>query len=296
MKQKFIIYTFSFNIVSGGVIVLHQLCDLLNQQGHDAKLWIYKKPIFDKKRPFLSLAKIFKYKTRKRFKTHHSFNTPIAKASDLENAIVIYPEIIDGNPLNAKHVVRWLLHKPGFHSGRINYGNDELIFGYGKECSGSGIIIDDSNLLVLRYIMSDVYKQKNFEKRSGSCYMVRKGIDKPFVHDEDAICVDTYTHEELSEIFNKVERFISYDPYTYYTTYASLCGCDSIVIPDDTVSKEQWHPKEADRYGIAYGLDDITYSKESKNLMIYYIKAQEKESFDAAQKFASKCIEHFIKN
>ena len=70
----------------------------------------------------------------------------------------------------------------------------------------------------------------------------------------------------------------------------------SIVIPDDTVSKEQWHPKEADRYGIAYGLDDITYSKESKNLMIYYIKAQEKESFDAAQKFASKCIEHFIKN
>lgn len=290
MKQKFVIYSHSFNINSGGIIVLHQLCHLLNENGYEAYLWPHKKPIFDKKNPLKSAYKFIKYLSRKRFKTNSLFNTPIATSKDLEDSIIVYPEIIDGNPLKAKKVVRWLLHKPGFHFGKFDFGNNELIFGYGKECSGSGIVVNDENVLAIKYIMNDIYKQTNFEKRSGSCYMIRKGKNKTIVHDEkESILVDSFSHKQLSEIFNKSKIFISYDTYTYYSTYASLCGCISIIIPDEGVSKHDWHPKIEDTYGLSYGLDDIKYANDTKELLCEYINQQEGKNNKMVEDFVINC-------
>ena len=296
MKQKFVIYAYSFNINSGGVIVLFQLCHLLNLQGYQASIWMHKNPIFNYKKPFSSLYYKYKFIIRKKFKTHSVFNTPIATTKDLKDAIVIYPEIVDGNPLNADKVVRWLLHKPGFHSGKINYGVNDLILGYGKECSGSNLVITDEKVLITKYIMTDIYKQTNFKDRKGSCHMIRKGIGKPFIHDSDSILVDSMSHLELSKVFNQMEFFISYDPYTYYTTYAALCGCKSIVIPDTGINKEEWHPNIKDTYGIAYGVDDIDFISKSKHLLIEHIHEQENDNINAVNNMITQCQIHFGNN
>ncbi|MFW2602026.1 hypothetical protein [Aliarcobacter butzleri] len=295
--MKFIIYTHRYNVNSGGLIVLHFLCHLLNSLGEEAYLWPSYRPIFDIKKPFKSLIQILKYykkELHRPFAINENWNTPILKnKKEVDNSIVVYPEIVKNNPLGAKYVVRWLLHKPGFHDGKVNFGKNELIFGYGEKFSTFEYPITKSNTLYLTYIMTDIYKQTNFSNRQGSCHMIRKGRNKNFVHEKSSLLVDGMTHEELNRIFNQKKYFISYDTYTYYSIYASLCGCISIVIPDDGISKTEWHPKIEDTYGLAYGIDDIEYAKNTKQKMIEYIKLQENYNMISVKNFVEKCNNYF---
>ena len=103
--KPFIIYTYPFSFGIGGVVVLHKLCDLLNSLGQ--KAYIFPEPFPGQTEPFFLL--------------NESYNTPIITQeilSDINNCIVIYPEVIRGNPLNAKNIVRYLLAKP------FSFGND----------------------------------------------------------------------------------------------------------------------------------------------------------------------------
>ncbi|MBD3839357.1 MAG: hypothetical protein IE878_03090 [Epsilonproteobacteria bacterium] len=148
--MKFIIYSHRYDINSGGLIVLHFLCHLLNNLGYEAYLWPSYRPIFNNKRPIKSLGQFVKYyrkELHRSFIVNKNWNTPIAKrGQELENAIVIYPEVVDGNPLNAKDVVRWLLHKPGFHGGKINFGVKDMIIGFGEKFSTQEFPINKDNL------------------------------------------------------------------------------------------------------------------------------------------------------
>jgi len=38
---------------------------------------------------------------------------------------------------------------------------------------------------------------------------------------------------------------------------AAMCGCTPVVIPDPGLTREQWTPEGGDRYGVAYGVDDV---------------------------------------
>lgn len=123
-KPNFIIYAPAYKDDSGGIIVLHKLCHLLNELGHQAYLWPNQFGV----RPTL-WKKIKRSLKKFPYHTNSEYNTPIANKSLFhENSIVVYSEVDYGNPLAAKNVVRWLLHKPGFHTGVINYGKNELTF------------------------------------------------------------------------------------------------------------------------------------------------------------------------
>lgn len=295
-NKKLIIYTYEFDLNSGGVIVLHQLCHLLNKIGFQAYLWPAHRKYYPLNKFFSRIFHGLEYYFQQRknpFKTNECFYTPIASHRDLEGAIVLYPEVVNGNPLKARHIVRWLLHKPGFHTGEVEFCDDELIFGYGKECSGSGYQIDEENTLIIRYIMLDIYMQTNFGERSGACHMVRKGDGKSIVHDANSVQVDGLSHEEICKVFNDSKIFITYDPYTYYSTYASICGCDSVVIPDEGVKKEAWRGREKERYGISYGLKDIEYGRKTKKMMFEYIDSQERGNEESVMHFITRCLAHF---
>ena len=222
------------------------------------------------------------------------FETPVATPRDLEGAIVIYPEIVNGNPLRARHVVRWLLHSPGFHTGQYKYGKGDRFFFYQKAFDDTALNPDNDNLLKTVFVRDDIYQQRNFGSRNGSCYFLRKGKDRQIVHPlEDSILVDGLTHRELAEVFDRVDRCISYDPYTMYSHFAALCGCDSIVVPVDGVSKEEWYPDPADRYGLAYGFDDVGEARRTRPLLLPHMKRQESEANDSVGAFIAKCERYF---
>jgi len=197
-------------------------------------------------------------------RTNPALNTPtlsLAAAQALakqNDTIVIYAEIMAGNPLGAKHVVRWLLHDPGFHSGHIYYEPGELYFRFNsavKPFTFPGSTTSEHFLEVVHYPL-DLYNLTGAlpeNERQGTAYCLRKGAHKPIVHGlSNSICIDKLPHEEVAQIFKRITHFYCYDTLTAYYHLAAICGCKVVLIPDEDVAKEQWLTPPA-RLGIAYG-------------------------------------------
>lgn len=297
--MNFIIYAYKYNDDSGGTVVLHKLCHLLNQLGYDAKLWPNYKPEKHTKYYFFKLLKYYKKKFRRKFLVNPKWNTPLATQKDLKSTtLVIYAEVVDGNPLNAQNIVRWLLHKPGFHThGKINYTSNELYFYYLKSYVIPSLNIEESNELYLPNNREDTYFQNNFGSRNGSCYILRKGKKRTIVHDlTHSILIDGKSHDEISKIFNDVEFCISYDTYTMYSVYASMCGCKSIIVPEDSITKEQWCPDINQSYGLAYGFDDIEYAEATKKLLFERFEKENLQTLTQLKIFIEKCHSFLIDN
>jgi hypothetical protein len=298
--KKFLICTPSYSENNGGAIALHKLCHLLNQNNREAYLFpivenlqinsLNYKKILPKfivkqiKKPFKIL------KTNKSLNTPVLYNLPIGITTG--EFVVIYPEITFGNPLQATHVVRWLLHNPGHDTAtgketkEYFFGKNELYFRYAsffKEFQNQGSTTS-SHLLTITHFPLDKYNEQNAaEIRTGSAYCIRKGFYKKIEHDlSKSILIDNKKHNEISKIFKSVKTFISYDTYTVYSEFAALSGCDSIVIPDDNISIDQWRPHIEDRYGIAYGYENLEWARKTRsNLLDKCLNAEEKSNASA---------------
>ncbi|QFR42553.1 WavQ [Sulfurimonas xiamenensis] len=300
-KLKFIVYAPPFNENSGGVMALHKLCDLLNESEETAYLYLeFRKPLITDHESLLMKIlyplRLFKYYFLKFVPTSYGknlfLNTPriiYGIKKNIDNTVVIYPEIVSGNPLEVKNVVRWLLHKPGFHTGEINYGKSDIYFFYQVIFNDPTINPYDDHLLSVLWVRDDIYKKTNFGERKGICYMLRKGKNRKITHDtENSILLDGKSHGEVAKVMNECEYFISYDMETMYSQYAVLCGCKSIVIPEKGVSKDEWQPKKEFQYGIAYGFDDIEEAEKTKHLVYDVLKKIEDESNQSVSKFVNR--------
>lgn len=292
MDKTFIIFSQPFDMNSGGALALHKLCHLIKQLGRECYIFPYfpGAPLDNCTNDlFLNNIKLTE-ENLIHYKVHSEFNTPVLEPKSykaIENnkdIIAIYPEIIKGNPLNAANVVRWLLHNPGFHTGKVYYETNEIYFKFGHETQGVNIpnSVMSNNILSVTHFASDLYNEDNVAfQRAGTAYCVRKGKDKQLCHDlSESICIDGLTHQEISQIFKRVKQFISYDTRTYYSLLAAACGCESIVIPDPGVSEEQCFPDIRTRYGVAYGFDNIEKSKLTRHLVKDYLVSRDMASKD----------------
>jgi hypothetical protein len=297
--QKFIIFTPSYDEKVGGAMALHQLAALLAEAGREVRLWPLEKP-WDGRwlawRPFLWHIRDL---MRRAFFSDSFQVAPgalmrLARHREIKDAIVVYPEVIEGNPLQASRVVRWFLHKPGFHTGKVGFGSGELHFYYQKAFDFRFEGARNGGELFLIKIFSDIYKNENAQKRAGRCYILKKGAGRAVGVDlSDGVVIDKLKHSEIARIFNQVEYCISYDPHTYYSVYAAMCGCKSIIVPLDGVSKEQWQPVEELRYGLAYGEDQLEHAKQTLPKMLTLWSAREAANRDAVASFLRQCDAHF---
>ncbi len=122
---KFIVLAPQYNHKSAGICVLHKLCDSLNRLGHFATM-------------VLSLPENYQYSSNQRF---YKSNDEIYFLKDiyeyqtfLNEGVVIYPEIVTGNPLNAPRVVRYMLNKEGNVAGNKTLASDkDFILAFSKE-------------------------------------------------------------------------------------------------------------------------------------------------------------------
>ena len=259
---------------SGGSVALHKLCHNLVEIGESAVLLTGRtNPEFRGKR--IGIAEY--------------------EALDKEHTVVIYPEIVIGNPLGAKHVVRWLLNSPGVCGGDGIFAPTDFVYRFSDYFEAPGGRHIDG-LLSAYHI--DVRKfQDQGRPREGVCYLVRKGAGTPLIHHPpDALQIDDYAKrggdDYLIEVFNRHQLFISYDPATFIFVQAALCGCDSVVIPDGRTPRDEWLRKvPCLAYGIAYGLDDLERAVATRPQVAGHLDALQRGSVTETRLFARQVAE-----
>jgi hypothetical protein len=286
---SFLIYAPPYDELSGGAIVLHKLCFLLNSMGYKSSIWPYfhNDSLTKRLKRMIGLRRRGK-KNSYRLSSHYPNN--LAKNSDLnKSTVVIYPEVIAGNPLNHDKIIRWFLHKPGFHTGTIDFGDNELYFFFDQHSNDSDINSNNDNKLSVVSVNPE-YKDLELSGRNGSCYIMRKGHDRSTVHNlNNSIKIDGKSHKEIAQIFNQSEFFYSYDEMTMYSQFAALCGCTSIIIPENYNCRQDWvnnHP--IGKYGVAYGEEDIEHARSTQHKLRNYFDELEEKSKEEVIQFIQK--------
>lgn len=299
--MKFIFYTPHYDDNSGGLIAIYKLAHMLNENGQTAKIWHWTR--LHKNEVRMINGKVTKqfYLPSKVSRIDVDCPYPIIEATenDIQDSIVVYPEIIEGNPLGANYVVRWLLNKPGAITGSTSYGFGDLIIYYAEHFLPKGFIADDSFRLQITDMKTHTYKDNHVGQRHGVYYMVRKGRDAPLTyHPDHAVQIDGKSHAELAKIFASAQMFISYDLHTAYSLFASLCGCDSVVVPRPGMSKEQWKvgKDQADLEGIAYGYEDIERARQTRPAMIARVQQGHMTNLQEMNNFLNTCERYFFGN
>lgn len=273
--MKYLVYGYNYNINGGGPVVLHKLADVLSSLN-----------------PETYIVCDFTYSGSNAKTISHNDSYGMALEED---CVVIYPEVVWHNLLNAKNVVRWILYYPGAHSGTKEYADMEHVFLYHKEY-GKNSKYQNNPILNIFQPRTDFFYDKNFE-RSGDCFLLKKGSIK-HKNTMDGFYIDSLlsnenTHYLLLNIFNRYERFISYDPHSYYSIMAAMCGCTSIVIPDPDISESEFFKNEFVKYGISYGFENEKWSFDTKHIVKEHMNTLYEKSLNTVIDFHNYCLNTF---
>lgn len=309
---------------SGGTLVIDRLCKLLREHSVDARLFyppdnpiIYEKD-FDSLRYKLMIPKsILMYLIYKCF--HFYFKRSESRRAlrwnkrytetmsglkrqffpifSKRNTIVLYPEVFCGNFLHAKNVVRWLLYYNRFKKNPQAFGDKDLIICYRKQFNDWDLN-PDCKTVEISFFDSSIYKQYNYKKRDGKCFLIRKGnsrFDLPS-HFDGPVIDYGMDEEEIVRIFNTTKYCYSYDTQTFYTKVAAVCGCIPIVVMEPGKNKRDYLTEEecADSVGVAYGdtPEEIQYAIDTRNQLLQRLDYS-KSNEDNIRKFIQYITEKF---
>lgn len=273
MEKKYLIYIDQFDPSSGGQVVLHKLCHDLRSLGKEAYVFC------EQTHPKLNASSIY----------------GILPITNIDEWVVIYPEIYHGNPLNAKHVVRWILNTPGKCGG----GNKDLFY---KTLNSNDLIYKFSpffeyngqynGILRTTFIDYEIFYNKNMKRQYKECFLIKKGGIATQIHSNGAINLAQYQHDwnAASNILNQCERFICYDNECFWVTLAALCGCLPVVIPNNNITSNQW--KEYfpfNKYGVAFGLEEEYIAQQELSLVKQHCLDTQNEDLLSVQQLISDC-------
>ncbi|WP_267350641.1 hypothetical protein [Sphingomonas sp. GM_Shp_2] len=297
-KLRFVVFSFPYDQDSGGGIALLLLCERLRELGFDAYIWPATTPYSLLPRSWKEAGKIIRRWRQllpgQRFSTG-PFSVPIATRQIVKDAVAVYPEVVVDNPLRSRKVVRWFLHRPGHHTGKVRYGKNELYFFYQDAFNDTNYNSNLDNRLTVTYL-HPAYTNRGDENRAGTCVLIRKGKNRlSCIELKSDDIVDGMSHEETADHFNRSEYLQSLDTYSMYSVFAAMCGCTPVIEPVPGVTKEQWFPREEDRYGLAYGWDDVEWAINTRGLLLERL-SQDRKAEDQMVVNFTNAVESFFYN
>jgi hypothetical protein len=189
MKLTYLILTFPFSTNCGGIVVLHKLCHLMRKLGHDAYLW------FPEGRSHVR---------------NPDYDTPIGNpngagregAIDPRDCCVIYPEIVHGNPLEAKVPVTWLLYHTGDNdTNRIKVAYDPLYAANHRDAERLTVVETFPE-----HCRLPTPDELSANPREGACFVVRKGTGTPRIPETEngrAVEITNTTVENATAVFRR---------------------------------------------------------------------------------------------
>jgi hypothetical protein len=235
-SARFIIVAPPYNELSAGVKVLHLLCHSLNQAGISSSLLF----LDVRDRSYNSFMS-----TTDKSAFHEQYNTSVIinlDEIDFANDIVVYPDIIRGNPLNSKKVVRYMLNKNGLITGNpITYHPGEFILSYQKIFEPNAhlnLFLSDDDLTLIPG--RDLIQKLN--KNISLTYVGKGGKYGDTVRIGGTISLDwKKSQEEYILLLENAKYLFTWDQMTGVLYDAIIYGCIPVI-----VSKNPWTFKEID--------------------------------------------------
>jgi len=218
--QPYYIYAPDYRRSSAGIRVMHMLCDALIRSGHEAYVTA----------SVLSPEFMTPQLTEAVLEAH--------RAQALE-PIVVYPEVVDGNPLNGKVVVRYILNRPGFIEGNGQFAEGDILYAYSRDLLGEDIP-EDRVLFLPPFDLNLFRLPDNPAKRvpGKTCYYQgRRGelrVDPALLPPDAIEITPTWPEswEELADLFQCCEMFYCCGS-SALATEAGLCGCLTVVLVEE---------------------------------------------------------------
>lgn len=296
---KFIIVTPPYNQSSAGVKVLHFFCHSLNQVGVNSSLLLLD-PRDSSNNSFISSTDKSVF--------HELYNTPAITSFDeidFTNDIVVYPDIIVGNPLNSKKVVRYMLNKNGFITGNlITYHPEEFILSYQKIFEPNAHL----NLFLWDYDLTLVPSRDailNLNKNISLTYVGKGGKYGDTVRIGGTISLDwKKSKEEYILLLENAKYLFTWDQMTGVVFDAIIYGCIPVI-----VSKYPWTFDEINGQEIFIPyltledfdnkeklFDDYDAFLNLRDKMIEDLRLLQNTSKMRIEEFISKSITFFTKN
>lgn len=224
---------------SAGIRVLHMLCDALMRSGQEAYITAQGM------NPGLMTPLL----TDAVMATH--------RAQGIE-PIIIYPEVVDGNPLEGNVVVRYLLNRPGFLAAISPFAETDVLFSYTRELLQPGM--DEERVLYMPAVDLSIFcppTDNDLRVPGRVCYYrgrQRQVEIDPSLLGEDAVEITSQSPaswEELAALFQSCEYFYCPEP-SGLAAEAALCGCVAVVLPGAYAPKPL-SQHENNSYGVAWG-------------------------------------------
>ena len=237
-RQPYYIAAPSYDYRSAGARLLHQLCSLLNQMGHEAYVLsstlgpgLWTPPLNDA----VKLA-------------HH-------KAG--KKPIVIYPEVVKGTPLQLGQPVRLMLNVPGYFGGDLSFGNEELLYTFHRAFHDSAPllrlpVVDLAASTQGRLLQAQRSKIAYYDKR----YSAQGGRLRDFGPDAIEISPRTLSsYSQTLEVLKSAKILYTYESSNIIYE-AVLSGCAVVFIPNPVTLKNLDNIPGLDRLsGIAWNED-----------------------------------------
>ena len=222
---KFLIGTQNFSHRSGGIRMLYRLCYHLNVAGYPSAVapipsmgWEIEPPYPD---------------------------WPVAvHRGRTADSIVVYPEIVPGNPLEAEKIVRWTLNTPGVLGGDIFYPDEEMVFVAGSQqlATVSKSVskplgperVLSVGIIDPKYIYPDPAIEKTLD-----CVFTYKGeairTRYPLLNEASLQRIEdiTPTMASLGDVLRRTRTLYSYDHKSTILKEAAICGCRVLVVHED---------------------------------------------------------------
>ena len=175
-------------------------------------------------------------------------------------SVGIYPEIYQGNDMEATTVVRYILQTIGkmgttdqfgtFTKGPTTFDPSDKIYVFSRIYDTFNV--NNNHLLFLPILNLNIFKDLH-KQRTKTCFMVGKG-ENTHKHPKDAIELTRQLandQEKLAEILNECQYLYGYDHMSAMYDIARLCGCQ--VKYFGSAKREELRGYEPGLNGIDFG-------------------------------------------
>ena len=260
---KFIVVAPPYQIRSGGVMVLHELCDALNKNGFPCGIL------------FLHNGNASEQNFQFATSNSEELHMPNGERIDLSNqneiqeilssGAVIYPDLITGNPLGARNVIRYILN---FNENKFP---GDYILSYSKVYS------EYSQYTLFKSFKNPAFNEINakpwYERTLNLTYL-GKGpsfIDCKLIKDTILLERDwPRDKNQLALLLKQCKFMFTWDCVTATMQDAMMCGVIPVMLHDKQIPRDVINQMEIGRYptikfnsiddlpaGIEYDIDEI---------------------------------------